>query len=118
MEEMENCQVQFDTDAISKLGRKELVAYVTLIRQINGSSGVCKNLISNFDYKKALILNDDENETKLSVSENKVSVSDNDTGGGAESKIFGASKIFFFKFQYLASQFQRSDGNSHFYYKV
>jgi len=86
-EEMENCQLQFDTDAISKLGRRELVAYVTLIRQTNGSNKVCKNLISDFDYTKALILNDDEKENKSSVVEDG-------TGGGDTEIKFSDGSVF------------------------
>src|SRR3989442_2417025 len=55
-------------EEINDLSRASLVGYVTLLRQLNKSTTLCRNVIDDFDPKQSKIISDDNNDSARSKS--------------------------------------------------
>src|SRR3989441_316537 len=75
-EELKGAQTQISKEEVDSMPRKEIIACITLLRNLNQSEDICKQVISSFDRNAVEIRDEDADRTSS-------------RGRGSQSDVFG-----------------------------
>ena len=78
-EELKGAQTQISKEEVDNMPRKEIIACITLLRNLNQSEDICKQVISSFDRNAVEIREEDADRTSS-------------RGRGSQSDVFGDSQ--------------------------